>query len=404
MRFIIHWVWGDGTGLKFSAFRSRLYLSFPYSLIPSLKNIKEDFMFNNTIIRRSWAFTVLMICVIGSCCAADTVTIIDERGKQFEVPQPLERVCIFNTFNVEFARAVGGWPAVVGMDANAAQDEAYWPGFDRDNIVGQNQREPDYEKIAALNTQVVIFPSNGAWAEAEEKLAPFGIQVIVLTGWAMEGFVERLTNFGLLFGNPERAQELINFYQQHLDLVQERIGALEQKKRVYYESYGAASDFKTCLVGSGWNDMLVMAGGINVFGDLNIAEQPETKGSVHAFDVDPEAILVRNPQLVLKIEPGSQARPGTGTQTPPDPAELKAAWERLVNRPGWSGLDAVKNGQVHVMSPFPANACSKMIGVCYLAKWLYPELFPDLDPEAVMREWIEKFQDVPYSEGGYVYP
>ena len=361
-------------------------------------------MFYNSFVLKVWALVVLLLLVGGICWAADTVTIVDERGKQFGVPQPLERVCIFNTFNVEFARAVGGWPSVAGMDANSAQDEAYWPDFDRDNIVGQNQREPDYEKIVSLGAQVVIFPINGTWAEAEDKLAPFGIQVLVLTGWAMEGFAERLTNFGLLFGNPERAQELIDFYQQHLDMVQQRVGALEQKKRIYYESYGAANDFKTCLVGSGWNDMLVMAGGVNVFGEINSSEQPDTKGSVHAFEIDPEAILVKNPELVLKIEPGSQARPGTGTQTPPDSAELKATWERLVSRPGWAELDAVKNGQVHVMSPFPANACSKMIGVCYLAKWLYPELFEDLDPEAVMKEWIEEFQGVPYSEGGYVYP
>ena len=45
-----------------------------------------------------------------------TVTIIDERGKQFEVPQPLERACIFNRYNVELVRAVGGWQSVVGID------------------------------------------------------------------------------------------------------------------------------------------------------------------------------------------------------------------------------------------------------------------------------------------------
>jgi len=331
-----------------------------------------------------------------------TVTIIDERGKQFEVPQPLERVCIFNTFNVELVRAVGGWQSVVGMDANAAQDKAYWPGFDTSNIIGQSQTAPNYEKIVALKPQVVIFPSNGAWAEAEQKLNPFGIEVIVITGWAMDGFTERVATLGLMFGKTEKAQELIGFYQKYTDLVQEKVGKLEKKRRVYYESYGATSDYKTCLVGSGWNDMLVLAGGTNIFSDININEQPQAKGTVHAFEIDPEAILVRNPQLVIKIEPGLQVRPGTGTSTPPSADEMRATWERLVNRPGWTKLEAVKNDQVHVMSPFPANACSKMVGVCYLAKWLYPELFPDLNPEAVMKEWIEKYQGVPYL-GGYVY-
>ena len=331
-----------------------------------------------------------------------TITIIDERGKQFQVPQPLVRVGIFNTFNVELVRAIGGWQSVVGMDANAAQDKRYWPGFDTNNIIGQNQSAPDYEKIVALNPQVVIFPSNGAWAEAEEKLNPFGIKVIVITGWAMDGVPARVETLGRMFGETEKARELINFYQKYIDLVQERVKKVEKKKRVYYESYGATSDYKTSLVGSGWNDMIVLAGGMNIFGDIKIAEQSKAKGSVHAFEIDPEAILVRNPQLVIKIEPGSQVRPGTGTSTPPRADEMRATWERLVNRPGWDKLEAVKNDQVHVMSPFPANAVSKMVGVSYLAKWLYPELFPDLDPEAVMKEWVEKYQGIPY-QGGHVY-
>ncbi|MDR2798949.1 MAG: hypothetical protein LBB80_11460, partial [Treponema sp.] len=29
-----------------------------------------------------------------------------------------------------------------------------------------------------------------------------------------------------------------------------------------------------------------------------------------------------------------------------------------------------------------------IVGVCYLAKAFYPELFQDLDPQAVHREWF----------------
>jgi iron complex transport system substrate-binding protein len=81
---------------------------------------------------------------------------------------------------------------------------------------------------------------------------------------------------------------------------------------------------------------------------------------------------------------------------------MQATWKRLVSRPGWTDVDAVKNNRVYVMDPFAANACSKMVGACYLAKWLYPDRFPDLDPDALMKEWLENFQGVTYP-GSYVF-
>ncbi len=316
-----------------------------------------------------------------------TVTIIDERGKQVEIPQPLEKIVVFNAYNMELVRAVGGWKSIVGLDEGATKNPDYVPGFDMKNIAGKGQMEPNYEKIVSLKPQVVIFPINSAWAEAEEKLSPFGIKVIVITGWDIKGFTTRVATLGLMFGKTEKAQELIGFYQKHIDLVQERVKKLEKKRRVYYES--SVGDYKTCLVGSGHHDMIESAGGINVFGDISFAEQPKVKGSVHDFEIDPEAILVRNPQLVLKYLPGA-------TYAPCKPEELKGIWEKLVSRPGWDKLDAVKNNNVRVTTMPLTNSCSKMVGVCYLAKWLYPELFPDLEPEAVMKEWCEKYQGIRY--------
>lgn len=366
---------------------------------------------------RPFAITVIVFLLTAICMAAiqndagngavlsaakKTVTIVDERGKRIEIPQPLQRVCCFNIWNAELVRAVGGWKSIVGMDLNTAQDQSYWPGFNMNNIVGPNQRQPNYEKLVALKPQLVFFPSNGAWAEAEEKLAPFGIKVVVFTAWDPSMFAPGVANLGLMFNKKNRAKALLDFYQKHLDLVQAKVKNLEKKKRVYYESYGIQYDYKTCLVGSGWHDMIQLAGGINIFGDINIAEQPKSKGTNSDFEVDPEAILVRNPQVVLKMDPGQKAIPGSTIFSPPEPGELKGTWKRLIGRPGWSQLDAVKNNRLYVWQPFIGSTCTKMVGVCYLAKMLYPELFPELDPEAIMKEWIEKYQGLKY-QGGYVY-
>ena len=352
---------------------------------------------------------VMLFALLPIACYAEevsiekkTITIVDDVGRVVEIPYPVKRVVVFNRYGVEFVRAIGSIRVIVGMSRRSAQMKEYWPGFDMNNIAGEGQREPNYEKIVSLNPQVVIFPRNGAWAEAAEKLEPFGIKVVVLTFWDVKKYVTNVATLGLMFDKRERAQELIDFYQRYINLVESRVKKLERKKKVYYESYGIANDYMTCLVGSGWHDMIEIAGGINIFGDIYFSAQPKAKGSVHAFEVDPEAILVRNPELVLKMEPGSKALRGTSTYFPTPQSEMKATWKRLVSRPGWDKLDAVKNNHVYIMDPFAAGSCSKMVGVVYLAKWLYPELFPDLDPEAVFKEWLEEFQGVPYP-GRYTY-
>jgi iron complex transport system substrate-binding protein len=44
-----------------------------------------------------------------------------------------------------------------------------------------------------------------------------------------------------------------------------------------------------------------------------------------------------------------------------------------------------------------------IIGISYMAKWFHPDLFKDLDPEELHREYLRRFQDIKY-QGIYVYP
>ena len=148
--------------------------------------------------------------------------------------------------------------------------------------------------------------------------------------------------------------------------------------------------------------MIVAAGGINIFADVDIHTQPKDKGSVHAFEVDPEAILIRDPDVVLRMMPGAEATIGSGTYLPNPQNEMNETWQRLVSRPGWSELKAVKNNQVYVAVLPAFGAYCKLLGTAQLAKWLYPDLFPDLEPDELMRKWFETYQGVEYP-GGYAF-
>lgn len=318
------------------------------------------------------------------------IELTDESGRNLKLPFPLQKVVVVNAYNVEFVRALAGTEAIVGMDDNSAKYEGYWPGYSKENNVGKNQSELNYEKIISLKPQALIIPRNGAWEEAEKQLKPFDIPVVVITGWDVTKHVSNIETLGKMFDQPEKANTMAEFYNKYNNLVAERLKNVDRKK-VYLENW--AKPYISPIPGSGHHDMIENAGGKNIFDDIVFADQPSAKGSVHDFEIDPERILTEDPDVIIKYN--------NGNYVPLPFEEQIALLEEMAGRPGWSNLKAVKSGNVHTISNFAAGASSKTVGMVYIAKWLYPELMQDIDPDQAHREWIETIQGVP-SKDHYV--
>ncbi|CUU56821.1 iron complex transport system substrate-binding protein [Parafrankia irregularis] len=321
----------------------------------------------------------------GTQAARHEITVVDDAGREVEITVPVRRVVAFNTFNVEFIRAVGAFDAVVGLDEGSAGKNytGYWGDFDITKTAGKGQAEPNYEQLAALKPEVVIFPRNGAWKEAEGKLAAFGVKTLVITGWDQNDHIFNVDLIGKIFDRQEQAAKLNAFYTKYRDLLTERLAGVTPR-RVYLEN---DKDFASPVPGSGWHDMVTLAGGTNIFGDIRFTDADSARGSVHQLDIDPEAVLDRDPELIVRNTGRGYALESAG--------DLAAERANLLGRAGWDGITAVRDGQVYVTSSFPMNACSKIIGSLYLASWLHPDKMAGVDPDAVMKEWIETYQGVP---------
>ena len=88
--------------------------------------------------------------------------------------------------------------------------------------------------------------------------------------------------------------ELKNQKKQNQQKLDACLANVTEKKTVYWE-YG--DPYTTCIPGTsndGWHNMLVSAGAINIFGDESLAGK----------DIDPEAILLADPDLIIKTSSG----------------------------------------------------------------------------------------------------
>jgi iron complex transport system substrate-binding protein len=91
-----------------------------------------------------------------------------------------------------------------------------------------------------------------------------------------------------------------------------------------------------------------------------------------------------------------------------DRTEVEAVREEIMNRPELANVNAVKNGKVYITSNDIAfSGLQGFACVVYWAKWLHPDLFEDLDPQAIHQEYLDRFMRIDYDldeHGPFVYP
>ena len=324
---------------------------------------------------------------VASPRAATRTLVTDDLGRKVSLALPLERVVVFNRYTTEFVRAVGAMPTVVGVDFEASKHPAYWPSVTKAMFAGSGQSSPNFEAIVAMQPDAVFMPRNSDWKKAASVLQGFGIPVVIITSWDLLKHEWNLDLLGQLFERRQAANRVNAFYRQWRDLLRTRLQGATPK-RVYFEEVGS---HKTVLQGSGWHDMIQAGGGKNVFGNVTLPGASTPRGNVQNFEVDTEEVLARQPEVIIKLQPG---------QYEPHSRDFSVqVLEQLARRPGFDKTPAVTSGQVYHMSYYLAGGCSKITGALQIAKWLHPERMTGIDVEAVMGRWLTDFQGVPAQTG-----
>jgi iron complex transport system substrate-binding protein len=304
-----------------------------------------------------------------------------------KVPLPIKSIAALSgTYGPEMLCVLGDADKIV-----AVTDSAKTRGEIRDMIedkpVVGSTFEWDMEKILQLKPDVVLAYASYDFSEQRKTLEAAGITLIQMNFHKPETYASEVRSLGWLLGKKERVEDLISFEKEHLDLIEERVNGLKESERlrVYAESYkdlqyGATSSVSIAIE---------PCGGINIFERLNGTN-----------DIDPEEVISKNPQAILKMTFNTYI-PASGYDAE-NATQMAAKVKDIENRTGWNNIDAVKSGRVYIISS-DASSIHPSIFNSYVAKWLHPELFEDMDPMAIHEEWLKKFLGIEY-KGVYAYP
>jgi iron complex transport system substrate-binding protein len=322
-----------------------------------------------------------------------SVTITDMAGRTVTVNGPIERIIANQPETMELVLAVAGESAadkivavgsnksaetVMGMYAEKFPQLADLPGindgtgFDTEAIIAL---EPD---VFVLNTWFL-----DSLTETIETLDRAGIVTVVLdmSSDAMEAPQTAIGIIGELFGEQERAQELINFINEQLDLVRDaNLAERTDKPTVYIEKgSGTAEAYDVSFSSGQWASVVEVAGGDNV--------------AVGAIDgdtqIDPEYLISSNPDFIFI------AGLGFGTKS----SDADAVFEAYTSRTGWDTLTAVADGNVYQVAHLMSRNPTCFYPTLVMAKLFYPDVFADVDPEAILQEYFDRFMYLDYDQG-----
>lgn len=305
-----------------------------------------------------------------------TITVKDSKGKEVELPSNPKKVVIINNNVSEIICALGEIDKIVGISEDVKFPEA----LTKKTKVGKSFK-PDIEKILELKPDLVIGYGDYIKNDSVEKMKSAGINFISIDCFKIETLAEDVKTLGAIFNKEDRAKEYVDFSNKYLDLVKSKVEKIKEEDRVtvYWEGY---TDFQTVSKGTGGNEVINIAGGINIAGNEPV-EYPK---------ISSEYIVQKSPKVMIKI--AKSALPfGYGVT---DYKEIKDQRASFIKRPGFENINAVKNNKVYVISNEIATSTRSVVGVCYVAKWLYPDLFKDLNPEEIHKEMLKKFHGLEY--------
>jgi len=323
------------------------------------------------------------------------LTIIDSADRIVTVKKPVDRIVIVNRNVLETLRSLKATEKIAGVTSSVTTDTIFFPEFSEFPNVG-SQKNPDIETILELHPDVVFLYAT-QWEDQIDEIksilhnADPEVAVAALDCYKPAWYIEEVRKLGYILDRREEAEEFIDFYQGCKRPIAEIVeGMSEDDKpkvcilRDFYTTYGVLSAEHQMVVAAGAND---------IFGDI----------SGTGADVDGEEVITRDPEFTIWIhrwEGGYLLDAG-------DTAELEVLRTNIMTRPELHNVTAVERENVYVVTNDVYRGARDFVGIAYMAKWFHPDLFEDLDPQALHQEYLTRFQGLDYDlngQGVFVYP
>lgn len=230
-----------------------------------------------------------------------------------------------------------------------------------------------------------------------DKLKALNIPVLFIDTMLkpVENTPKSITLLGETLNRESEAKQYTDFYQQHYQNILDKTKAVEPKPLVFIEAKAGLNGLETCCFTHshvGWGGMIEAVGARN----LGSALLPGATGDVSlekVISMKPDAYIVSGSQWATKTNAAVPFGYGVTQQ------QVDDAFNRMKQRPGFAQVTAVKEGRFYGIYHNFYNHPYNIVGLEYLAKFIYPNQFKELDPAKTYSEILSRFTEVPEGKG-----
>lgn len=342
----------------------------------------------------------------------ETVTVTDMAGRTVKIKTPVERIILVRSRDIyELAVLLGdelpeklvAW----GPDIKTADKDAYlkftskYPKLRSLPEVGSIFSDAvNPEQVLSLDPDLVImdiFMIERGY-KSVDKLQQAGLPLLFLDGSGdpLSSPQKSLRVLGKVLGKEKRANEVVNFVDEQIELVVEKLKKIRKPiPKVYIETGDQGpGKFGSTYGGYGTPTKYASWGAVMEQCRVNNIADGIVKNMA---PINPEYVITADPDIIF-ISGADWTAPMSmrlGYLAKEEASRKLLAG--FTNRPGWSGLTAVKNKRVYSLFHGFVMHIFDFAGYQGMAKLCYPEEFKDVNPEKNLKEFHDKFLPIEYS-------
>ncbi|MBN3342862.1 ABC transporter substrate-binding protein [Pectobacterium brasiliense] len=368
---------------------------------------------------KKWLFSVVVLLGLSACvvASANPIVIEDVSGRKVEIKSEVKRIILgegrqiylLAAFDTEapFQRVVGWRDDLpkADYDGYMAYEKQYPEIKKLPTFGGAKDGTFNVEQALTLKPDLVLMnlESKAATDEGKliEKLNSLGIPVVFIDfrEKPFENAEKSIHIMGQLVGKPQRAEEIIKFRREQIELVTDRLKNYQGPRPKVMIDRAGGYDEECCMSfgDENFGRMVEVAGGDNIAKNII----PGTFGTLN-----PEQIISSRPDVVVVTGANwknyNTANGWVGVGPGADQKEALQRLQKLMERSAFKTLPVATDGNAHAIWHQFYDSPYQFVAIQVLAKWMHPELFKDIDPDATFRTFHEKFLPLPYQPGYWV--
>ena len=260
-----------------------------------------------------------------------TRMVMDDTGREVEIPYRPKRVAVTNSWMVEALMACDYTPVA---RPQIPTEFVYPPdAYDIPVVAVSHSAGPNLEQLASARPDLVITsPTYGRFAPAIGQA--LRVPVLVYDVDTVEDVLEKIGTFGDMAGCSVKAERAVEELRAKIALQQE---GLPETGPAVFGLFGTSESFLGFTSSSYLGDIVNLLGGSMI----TDGEEPYMYRGIpnHAYTpFSLEKVVEKDPDVILVVRHGD----------PNDAREQN--FSGLFTNPAWAGLSAVQNGRVYELS------------------------------------------------------